>query len=642
MSRANRAAATPPLRFRPCLQSLEERLTPAALPAGFTENVVAAGLSGATAMEIAPDGRIWVLEQGGDVEVFRPGSTAGWNALDLPAAAISAQGERGLLGIAFAPDYDIATPAPDHVYLYYTSTQAPNPHNRVSRFTVDNTNPNQPSLGNETVILDLDPLSGATNHNGGAIHFGPDGNLYVAVGDNAAGANAQSLNTRHGKILRINPDGTIPGDNPTSFDGLAGTPTGVNRAIWAVGLRNPFTFTFQPGSGLMFINDVGAGSFEEINRGQAGANYGWPDTEGNFDANLFPDFTNPFYSYAHGGGTFEGFAITGGAFYNPAAPGPARFPVRFTGDYFFADFVNDWINVIDRATKTVTRFATGASAPVDLRVGADGSLYYLSRGNGQVLRVRFTLNQAPSITRQPRSQAAPQGLWATFVVRATGPGLTYQWQRAEEGTSDWIDIAGATRSSFTLENLQPSDSGDRFRVVVVNAFGTATSNAATLTVAAPVAGFRAGVNFQTSASQGFAGYLRDVGGRYRRRPSGFAFGWNVNNFYARDRNAARAPDERFDTFNHMQKPANPKASWQIRVPNGTYLVRLVAGDAAAFDSVYQINVEGKRIIDGTPTAGNRWLENTIVVTVTDRRLTVKSAAKAVRNKIAFIDIARVS
>jgi glucose/arabinose dehydrogenase len=377
-------------RFRPSLETLEDRSVPAALRPGFAEAPIAEGINRATAMEVAPDGRVWVLEQDGDVEVFRPGSTAGWTALDMPPASISSVGERGLLGIAFDPSYNVATPAPDFVYLYYTSTAAPNPHNRVSRFRVNNTNPDQPTLRGERVILELEALSAATNHNGGAIHFGPDGKLYVAVGDNARSSSSQSLSNRLGKILRINPNGTIPADNPTRFAGITGSPTGPNRAIWAVGLRNPFTFTFQRGTGRMFINDVGSVAFEEINVGAPGRNYGWPATEGNFNQSQFPNFERPFYTYAHGSGTFQGFAITGGAFYNPRPTARGRFPNRFTGDYFFADFSNDWINVIDVATRQVQRFASGASGPVDLRVLRDGSLLYLTRGEGRVYRVVST------------------------------------------------------------------------------------------------------------------------------------------------------------------------------------------------------------------------------------------------------------
>src|SRR6185369_13141471 len=117
--------------------------------------------------------------------------------------------------------------------------------------------------------------AGAGNHNAGAVHFGPDGKLYIATGDGGTATRAQDLNDLHGKILRINRDGTIPSDNP--FAGQAGR----RPEIWAYGLRNPFTFAFQSGTGRMFINDVGNTTWEEINDGSIpGSNFGWPIHEG--------------------------------------------------------------------------------------------------------------------------------------------------------------------------------------------------------------------------------------------------------------------------------------------------------------------------------------------------------------------------
>src|SRR4029079_6962081 len=175
----------------------------------------------------------------------------------------------------------------------------PTVHNRISRFIA---NGDLAQSGSEVVLLDLDNLSSATNHNGGALAFGPDGKLYADVGENANGAHAQTLANLLGKMLRLNSDGSIPSDNP-----FFSTATGRNRAIWAMGLRNPFTFAFNPGSGpAMFINDVGQDTREEINGGQAGANYGWPETEG---ATGDPRFVSPRYAYNHSGG---GCAITGG------------------------------------------------------------------------------------------------------------------------------------------------------------------------------------------------------------------------------------------------------------------------------------------------------------------------------------------
>jgi len=348
----------------------------ATLPAGFTETQIS-GLSNPTAMEIAPDGRIFVCLQGGSLRVIKNGTL-------LPAPFITLNvdpnGERGLLGIAFDPNF--ATN--NFLYLYYTVATDPR-HNRVSRFTA---NGDVVVPGSETIIMELDNLSSAQNHNGGAIHFGPDGKLYVAVGENATASNAQTLSNRLGKVLRINADGSIPTDNP-----FFNQATGNNRSIWALGLRNPFTFAFQPGTGRLFINDVGQNTWEEINDGIAGSNYGWPDSEGPTNN---PSFRSPLFAYTHA----SGCAIAGGAFYNPAT---VQFPPSFVGKYFFADLCGGWIHLFDPATGSVLDFASGISSPVDLKVGADGSLYYLARGSGSLFRVQFT---EPALISEPNTDSA--------------------------------------------------------------------------------------------------------------------------------------------------------------------------------------------------------------------------------------------
>lgn len=338
------------------------------LPFGFVDNVIDNGLSEPTAMELAPDGRIFVAEQNGALRVIKNGSL-------LPApfvtVTVSSSGERGLLGVTFDPNF-----ASNHyVYVYYTAT-SPSTHNRVSRFTA---NGDVAVPGSEQAILDLNTLSGDASHNGGAIHFGLDGKLYIAVGDNGSGSNAQSMTTLKGKMLRINPDGSIPTDNP-----FYGTASGVNRAIWTLGLRNPFTFSVQPGTGRIFINDVGAMAFEEIDEGVAGSNYGWPATEG---YTTVPSYRTPLFAYPHGPGGTSGCAITGGAFYNPAS---GQFPASYVGGYFFADFCNHWIRKYNPATDTASPFASGVGEPVDLKVGANGTLYYLDRTDGAVHAIRYS------------------------------------------------------------------------------------------------------------------------------------------------------------------------------------------------------------------------------------------------------------
>jgi glucose/arabinose dehydrogenase len=345
------------------------------LPDGFSESRFGgstASISSPTAMAFAPDGRLFICQQDGRLRVIKQGILL---ATPFLTVSVDSQGERGLLGIAFDPNF--ATN--QFVYIYYTTQSAP-VHNRVSRFTAAG---DVALAGSETIILDLDNLSGATNHNGGAIHFGRDGKLYIAVGENANTANAQTLNNVLGKMLRINSDGTIPNDNP-----FLGQTTGKNQAIWALGLRNPFTFNFQPGTGRILINDVGAGTWEEVNEGIAGANYGWPNCEGPC-VPAQPAFRDPVSAYTHA--SSGGCAIAGGTFYNPAV---GNFPTSFQGKYFFADLCGGFIRLLDPDSRAVSTFATGIQQPVDLQIGPDGALYYLQiGGGGQVWRVTSTSGQ---------------------------------------------------------------------------------------------------------------------------------------------------------------------------------------------------------------------------------------------------------
>ena len=400
------------------------QLEAATPPPAFIEKSVATGLLRPTAMAFAPDGRLFVCQQGGALRVIQ-------NDVLLTTAfmtlTVDSSGERGLLGIAFDPSFMTN----NYLYVYYT-VPGTSAHNRISRFTA---NGNVVVAGSELVILDLNNLSTATNHNGGAIHFGPDGKLYADVGENANAANAQSFSNLLGKTLRINSDGTIPTDNPYFNDPNV---TGNNKLIWSLGLRNPFTFAFQPGTGRMFINDVGQNTWEEINEGVAHSNYGWSICEG-FSCSGSPptDYRAPLYVYNHTTGTPTGCAIVGAAFYNPQG---VQYPASYVGKYFFADLCGGYIRYIDPNAgppiPSSTPFATGISSPVDLQVSSNGSLYYLAQGSGSntgvVSKFIFPSNSEKNFDFDGDGKAdisvwrPDQSIW--YILRSSDNSLYFpQW-----------------------------------------------------------------------------------------------------------------------------------------------------------------------------------------------------------------------
>jgi len=454
------------------------------LPGGFIDTLLASGLQSPTAMAFGPNNRVYVAQQGGDLAVIADGAL---HAQPFLHVDVDSTGERGLLGVALDPSFS----SNRYIYVYYTVPGSP-AHNRVSRFTADGKGL-AAVAGSEVPILDIDPLTSATNHNGGGIHFGADGKLYVAVGDNAGGsANSQALTTLKGKILRINNDGTIPTDNP-----FYNQASGVDRAIWAIGLRNPFTFAFQPGTGRLFINDVGESTYEEINDGLAGANYGWRICEGPFESQSTtpcssPPYTNPLFYYAHSGSpTPNGCAIVGGAFYNPAV---AYFPASYVGKYFFSDLCSGWIYYINPASPgTATQFATGISNPVDLQVGPDGSLYYLERGTGSVRRISYqlspTINGFTPTSGPVGTRVAVTGTYLAGTTQATLNGKPVPFTvfsdnevkiRTPPGSTTGriglVTAAGSVRSSspftvtFGITSFSPT-SGPVGTVVTIKGIG---------------------------------------------------------------------------------------------------------------------------------------------------------------------------
>lgn len=348
---------------------------PPELPAGFALSVVATGLDAATALCVAPDGRLFVAEQTGKLRVVKGGKLL---AEPFAAFPVDTLWERGLVGVTVHPDF----PRTPFVYVVYTAKE-PYPHHVVSRLTAagDGMVP-----GSEVKLLVGDDqrqyrLKTPGAHQGGAIHFGPDGKLYVAVGELTAETPSQDRTLMYGKVLRLNPDGTAPADNP-----FAGEP-GVAKYVWAYGLRNPYTMAFQPGTGRLWACDVGASKWDEVNAISKGGNYGWPLSEG-------PTADSRFVGPVH---HYKAASIIGAAF----SPAESPWPLAWRGRFYFMDFNQGWVRTLDpEKPGEPVPFARNVRRPVDLRFAADGTLYVLvrdawvsdgklKRQSGSVLAVRY-------------------------------------------------------------------------------------------------------------------------------------------------------------------------------------------------------------------------------------------------------------
>lgn len=398
----------------------------AALPAGFDDGLVTSA-DGATALSFTPDGRLLVTDKAGLLRVYEDGTPAQAPALDI-SSRVCSNSERGMLGVAVDPDF--GTPNNNYVYLYYTARVGPtcdgsrDDVNRVSRFTMsgDTLDP-----ASETKLIDNIPSTNG-NHNAGDLQFGKDGLLYVSVGDGgcdyAAPANCQNQNDAArdrnillGKVLRIERDGGIPAGNP--FTGpnsgrcnVTGRTAATNcQETFATGLRNPFRMAFDPdAAGTSFrINDVGGGFWEEIDRGVAGADYGWNIREGRCATgsatNCGPPpagLTNPIYDYSHAGGCSS---ITGGAFVPNGA-----WPAAYDDLYLFGDYVCGRIFAISPAGSF--ELASGIPAgPISMTFGpyrGGKALYYTTYdGGGQVRRIAYT-GDFPTASINPNQTFGPE------------------------------------------------------------------------------------------------------------------------------------------------------------------------------------------------------------------------------------------
>jgi glucose/arabinose dehydrogenase/endonuclease YncB( thermonuclease family) len=428
------------------------------LPGGFSQELVASGLNEPTGFTFVPDGRILVTEKAGLVRVIKNGALLASPMIDL-RGRVNDYFDHGLLGIAVDPNF--ATNG--FVYLTYTYENDPTQYNgtktaHVSRVTAtgDTASPSTElvllgtttgsSCNNFAMGTDCLPSDGPS-HSMGAVHFAPDGTLFMAVGDSASFSDvdsnalrAQNLDSLAGKILHVTATGAGLASNPF-WNGSAS----ANRSkVWNYGVRNSFRFAVQPSTGLPFLGDVGWNTWEEADVGTAGANMGWPCYEGSFVQSGYQPFSAcqtlyaagtsavrfPIVTYNHNG---VSSAIIAGTFYTGSS-----YPAQYQNAFFYGDYAQGFVRSlrVDGSNNLVAgsdqAFATGTGGPVDIEMGPDGNLYYLAINTNQLVRIRYTNGNAPpsaAAAGTPTSGLTP--LTVNFSsAGSTDPNnrpITYSW-----------------------------------------------------------------------------------------------------------------------------------------------------------------------------------------------------------------------
>ena len=446
---------------------------------GFADESVAT-IVAPSALAVVPDGRLLIASQYGQLYVYRDGALQDPAALDL-SDRICAYRERGLVGLAVDPQF-----ADNHyIYLSYSFNKFGNceaeegdrPIGRVVRFTLGDNDVVDPAT--ERIVIDnvQSPLGA---HNLDDVEFGKDGYLYVAVGDGGcdwrgdsgcfeSNDAARDLSGFSGKLLRITRDGDIPPGNPfTGADSVKCGTTGYTepglkcQEIFAFGLRNPWRIAFDPNAAItrFFINDVGQDTWEEIDEGMAGADYGWNIREGFCVTSSTTDcspiapegLTNPIFAYGRSDGCAS---VTGGAFVPTGV-----WPAEYEGTYIFSDYVCGEIFLLrrlDDGSYLRETFATslGNSSAVDMVFAPADSgvaLYYTSYvGDGEVRRITFVgdSNRKPTAvaTATPASGLLP--LTVAFDAGGStdpdGDALTYSWDFGDGSTAE----GGSPQHTYT-------------------------------------------------------------------------------------------------------------------------------------------------------------------------------------------------
>ncbi|MFO7633515.1 MAG: PQQ-dependent sugar dehydrogenase [Caldilinea sp.] len=488
------------------------------LPYGFIQEGVVMGLNLPTSFALAPDGRIFITEKAGRVRVFANGELLSDPFIDI-TTEVNDAADRGLMGIAVDP----AWPRRPYVYLAFVydppGIKDRNPGgarvSRVVRLTADAGNLNA-AVPNSGVVLvgtnstaahvgnpdqgDAEPFScldeggqpvrdciatEGTAHTINMLSFGPEGALYVSVGDgivNSRGnARALDINSLNGKILRVDPDtGEGLASNPF-YDGDADS----NRAkVFALGMRNPFRFTVDPRNGRVIVGDVGNEKWEEINIGGPGANFGWPCYEGPEEAATYANceafrsgewkVTHGVHNYPHTAKPQRGAAIGGDLYLG------RTFPALYRGAYFYHDFNGGVTNFLTFGTSgAVTDSEFGTNMPGIVQIKAtDDSLYVLSIILGGIWRIRYVGggNRPPTADAAARPTGGAAPLTVNFSSeRSTDPEgsiVSYQWDFGDGATSSRANPThtykenGIYKATLTVTDSGGLTAGDSVEILV--------------------------------------------------------------------------------------------------------------------------------------------------------------------------------